>query len=197
MKIQLTKINKLTDYKYINLYKCNYTKDNVNVEYYFTSRRTQDKLALTNKEISVDAVRIVPYYIVDNNIFVVLTKEFRYPINNYVYSTPAGLVDNGENVNDAIRRELQEEIGAKVKKIEALTSPAYTSVGLTDETIVLYSAEIQLGGIQNLQGDEIIEYFVMPLKDILRFSSEQVHDFQAKMALQLFYYKMKEKFIMP
>ena len=40
-----------------------------------------------------------------------LIKQFRYPINAYVYEFPAGLVEPGEEMAQAGIREIYEETG--------------------------------------------------------------------------------------
>ena len=191
MEIKLIDINKVTDTKYLNLYSCKYQKDNDIIDYYIASRRKIENLSANNAgKIHTDVVRIVPYFFKDNELFVVLTKEFRYPLNSYVYSIPAGLIDQGETQEDAVKREVFEEIGGEVLSTKLLAGPSYASVGLTDEMLVSYMAEINLTNTQNLDGNEIIEYFVMPFKDIKRFADEKVYDFQAKVLLYLFYYEM-------
>ena len=191
MDIKLIDVNKVTDTKYLNLYACKYQKENDIVDYYVASRRKIENLSANNAgKIHTDVVRIVPYFFKDNELFVVLTKEFRYPLNSYVYSIPAGLIDQGETQEDAVKREVFEEIGGEVLSTKLLAGPSYASVGLTDETLVSYMAEINLTNTQNLDGNEIIEYFVMPFKDIKRFADEKVYDFQAKVLLYLFYYEM-------
>ena len=190
MKTEILNIEKLTDSKYLNLYRCDYLiNDTKNLDYYVASRREKNELAVNYPNIvNANVVRIVPYYYKDNEMYVVLTKEFRYPLNCYVYSTPAGIIEKDESPDNAIVREIYEEIGGKVINSTLLADASYTSVGLTDEAIVCYMAEIELTNTQHLDGSEQIEYFVMPFKDIKRFADEKVTDFQAKMLINYFYY---------
>ena len=191
-KIEL--IKKLTDTKYLNLFYYKYNINGKESNYYVASRRKEEDLAIKNVgKVIADAVRILPYFYKDGEIFVVLTREFRQPINDYVYSTPAGRIEDGDTAEETVVREVQEEIGAKVLNMHLMATPAYSSVGLTDEAIACYSVEIEYGGKANLQDCEIIESFVMPLKDISRFADEKVHDFQAKMVIKLFYYEKMEE----
>ena len=66
-----------------------------------------------------------------------LVKQFRYPINAYVYEFPAGLVEPGEEMAQAGIREIYEETGLvfEPKVTEgAYTRPFFTTVGMTDES---------------------------------------------------------------
>ncbi|WP_307721315.1 NUDIX domain-containing protein, partial [Clostridioides difficile] len=38
-----------------------------------------------------------------------LIRQFRVPINGYIYELPAGLVDEGESIDISVERELREE----------------------------------------------------------------------------------------
>ena len=87
-------VEKLTDKKYLNLFELVYETEKGEKRYEIASRKTiPDVVSKTNKP---DAVRIIPYFYDKNkNLKVVLIREFRYPINDYVYAVPAGLIDEG------------------------------------------------------------------------------------------------------
>lgn len=96
------------------------------------------------------AVVIIP--ILRNPNGIVLLKEFRVPINNYVLSIPAGLVEKDEDVLVAAGRELEEETGYKAGYLQTvLETPS--SVGLSCERLIYVIAddliEVSEGG-----GDE-------------------------------------------
>ena len=55
-----------------------------------------------------DAVCIVPL-LPDGSVL--LEREFRYPLNSWCVSLPAGLIDAGESLEEAVARELSEEPG--------------------------------------------------------------------------------------
>ncbi len=66
----------------------------------------------------------------------VLVRQFRYPINDYIYEFPAGLVEPGEDMYQAGVREIYEETGlcfVPKKADPAYSRPFYTTVGMTDE----------------------------------------------------------------
>ena len=186
----LNKVDKLTNTPYLDLYYYNYTINGKQSHYYVASRRKPEDLAIYNVgKVEPDCVRIIPYFKKDDKIFVVLTREFRQPINDFVYSTPAGRIEFGEDAKTCAVRELEEEIGCTVKKLDLMVSPSFSSVGLTDECIIVYSAEIELTSQQNLQDCETIERFPIELKDLKRFAEEEIKDFQAKTILTIFYYE--------
>ena len=108
LKVKVIKsINKVTDLKYLNLYQAIYDVDGKEFVYNFASRRNNGELVCQGLE-KVDAVRILPYIVKGGVIYVVLIKEFRYPLNQYIYSTPAGLVDDNEDTVASAKREIEE-----------------------------------------------------------------------------------------
>jgi len=88
-----------------------------------------------------------------------LIKEFRFPINNYVIASPAGLID--------------EEIGYSPEQVTITSTllPSYSSVGLTDEqtSSVFVTVDDSIKPKQNLEGAEDIEYFWVTPKEAKHF----------------------------
>ena len=67
---------------------------------------------------------------------VVLIRQYRYPIGDYIYEFPAGLVEPGEDMEQAAIRELYEETGLRLTPIPGgcCSRPFFTTVGMTDES---------------------------------------------------------------
>ncbi|NLP41147.1 MAG: NUDIX hydrolase [Veillonellaceae bacterium] len=82
------------------------------------------------------AVAVVP--ILDDGR-IVLVKQFRYPIGKVTLEIPAGKLDNNEDPEECVARELREETGYVAKQMIKLTS-IYTAPGFTNEIIHLYIA---------------------------------------------------------
>jgi ADP-ribose pyrophosphatase len=93
----------------------------------------------------------------------VLIKEFRVPLNDYIWGLPAGLVEKGESPEDTAAREITEETGLTIKKLTRTSSSmTYTSPGLTNEGLVLVFAEVEGTPSNKLQeASEDIEVHVL------------------------------------
>ena len=81
-------------------------------------------------------IGIVPF---TDNGEVVLIRQFRPPINGFVIELPAGLVDAGEDFEQAVRRELIEETGYEAGDVQFLTEGPMSS-GASAEILSVYVA---------------------------------------------------------
>ena len=68
---------------------------------------------------------------------VLLQAEFRLATNHFVYNFPAGLIDKGETVEEAAKREIKEETGLDLVEIKDVLPPSYASQGTSDELMQL------------------------------------------------------------
>ena len=94
-KSQIKKVNPLVVTKFVGLYDVEYkNKENQNRHWMVASRKEQselEKVYLENKEDKIDAVVIAALHKDENKLVVI--KQYRVPINGYIYELPAGLVD--------------------------------------------------------------------------------------------------------
>ena len=179
-------VKKITKEKFINLYKANYLVGKNKYPYLIASRRDIKNLSINTKNKITDAVTILPYIVENDEISVIITKEFRYAVNDYVYSLPAGLVDPGENIAESAMRELKEEIGGDILILEQITNCGYTSEGFTDESLVCFKAQVKLGE-NNLEAFEDINIEIVKLKDILVYTENKNFNLVSLLLLKNFY----------
>ncbi len=169
----MSKINKLTtlaETKFLNLYNAEYSNKGGNVKnWIIASRKEKENLEgvyLNNKELQDDAVLIVPFHKEEEKIVVI--RQFRVPINSYIYEMPAGLIDKGESPQTAITRELKEETGLDVIEIlkNTVKGQLFLSPGMTDESVT--SVFCTCGGTISkayMEEDEDIEPILLSQKE--------------------------------
>jgi ADP-ribose pyrophosphatase len=101
----------------------------------------------------------------------VLTEQYRIPVNQRVIELPAGLAGDGpgdelETLAAAARRELLEETGYEAKEMIALTAGP-PSAGLATEIVTILRAtglrRVAAGGGE---GDEQIQVHEVPLDQV-------------------------------
>jgi ADP-ribose pyrophosphatase len=144
--------------KWLNLWNAAYEHNGHTGAWVFASRK-DPPLAQSGEE-KPDAVVICPIIRVENEYKVVAVREFRIPLNDYVYDLPAGLIEDGEKPETAARRELFQETGLELVSVLDQSPILYTSPGLADEAAVIMFvfARGELTN-ENQEGVEDIEVF--------------------------------------
>lgn len=130
-----------------------------------------EQAAGTSGKRTADAVSIVPITR-DGNL--VLIREFRYPLNSWCVSLPAGLIDAGETLEEAVARELSEETGYRLRDdivpaVRPLPQPGFSSTGLTEENVQVVFAQVEPGGQPRPDSAELIEPFTVARADLRAF----------------------------
>lgn len=118
-----------------------------------------------------DAVCIVPL-LPDGSVL--LEREFRYPLNSWCVSLPAGLIDAGESLEEAVARELSEETGYRLRDdivpaVRPLPQPGFSSTGLTEENVQVVFAQVEPGGQPRPDSAELIEPFTVARSGLRAF----------------------------
>jgi ADP-ribose pyrophosphatase len=131
--MQIKRIEQLTHEKWLNLFSATFEHNGHGGHWLYASRKPQP-----NTEMTADAVIVVPMLRMPNEPpRLVMVKEFRVPVGDYIFAFPAGLLDKDESIEDAARRELLEETGLEVVAVHRVTQPLYSSSGLTDEAVAM------------------------------------------------------------
>ncbi|WP_077866767.1 NUDIX hydrolase [Clostridium saccharobutylicum] len=157
---KIKKLKTLSETKFLKFYEAEYENKLGNMKTWtIASRKNEDVLNdrfFNGKEDSEDAVVVVALHKPSNKL--VIIKQFRIPINSYVYELTAGLIDPGEDAKMTIERELMEETGLKVIEVIKVINKLYLSPGMTDECVMMAYCTCE-GDIndKNLEDDECIE----------------------------------------
>lgn len=192
MNNKIKDVKTLVKTKFVGLYDVEYkNKQNEDRHWMVASRKSEDELKevyLEGKEDKIDAVVIAAFHESENKL--VLIKQFRVPINNYIYELPAGLVDNDESMESTVARELKEETGLELVRINDVKSrqKVYLSPGMTDESVAFVYCTCE-GELSNefLEDDEDIESMLISKEqatEILR--SDEIIDIKSYLILQMF-----------
>ena len=110
------------------------------------------------------SVGIIP---ITNNGEIVLIKQYRHAVNEYLIEIPAGKMENEENPIEAAKRELEEETGYR-GELTALTQ-CYLAPGYDTEMMYLFVAK-DICKVDNsllMDGDENISNRIVKLDDAL------------------------------
>ena len=94
---------------------------------------------------------------------VLLQKEWRYPVQDFIYEFPAGLLDTNDNSpKDTAKRELMEETGLYIIEYIDYLPAAYQSAGMTNETtgLVICKADGEITRANLQEGEDIYPEWV-------------------------------------
>ncbi len=134
-------ITQTTDNRFLNMYELDMENENgKHSKYYVASRvKNMEQLKISTRKNAPDGVIIYSIYREEKTKEekIVLIRQYRCPIDDYIYEFPAGLVEDGEDYKVAGARELKEETGLDFQPIDAkemFTKPYFTTIGMTDES---------------------------------------------------------------
>ena len=98
---------------------------------------------------------------------VVLERQFRYPFREVIVEIPAGKLDSAdEDPREAALRELREETGIVPREILYL-GDYYGCPAFVGERVRMFFARGLSYGEQELDKDEFLEVFTMPLDELV------------------------------
>lgn len=124
---------------------------------------------------------------------VLLIEQFRYPTYEkgpgWIQEVVAGVIKPDENPEEAIRREIEEEVGYRAQQLTPIAT-FYVSPGGTSERIFLYYAEVgnndrvsDGGGLAAENEDiRLVEYTKSDLSQAL--TTGQIQDAKTLIAVQ-------------
>jgi len=114
------------------------------------------------------AVAVIP--ITEDNK-VVMVRQYRKSVEEYLLEVPAGKLEIGEEPLDCAGRELLEETGYKSENIEYLFK-IYTSPGFSNETISIFVAKDLITDVAQPDEDEYIEIEKYDIDELIKMISE-------------------------
>lgn len=131
------KIEKKVGSKFLSYYEMEAIHRDGSITPYYLASRNPDKTTLkaVTKQNPPDGVVIYGIY-GEKKDRIVLIRQYRYPIGDYVYELPAGLKEPGESIETTAVREMYEETGLDFVPVESgdFSHPFFTTVGMTDES---------------------------------------------------------------
>ena len=125
--MELLKMEKVKDGKYLKNYELTYrNKAGREKKYEIVSRSEIAGPDMIGQKMS--GVSIVAYY----EDKMLLLREFRMGVNRLIYNLCAGMIEEGESLEECIQRELYEETGLSVRRIRCILPPSFAAVAFSD-----------------------------------------------------------------
>ncbi|WP_129700256.1 NUDIX hydrolase [Anaerostipes caccae] len=175
---KISEVSRLTDNPHLNLYHLKGTnRVGKPLNYYIASRvKSLERLKLKTKRNDPDGIIVYSLY-GEKRDRVVLVRQYRYSIDDYIYEFPAGLVEEGEDYREAGIRELKEETGLSLELIDAdpmFEKPGFMSVGMTDESCAtIYGYASGTPSKKGQEDSEEIEIVLADREEVKRILKEE------------------------
>lgn len=136
--MQFLKFEKVKDGKYLKNYEITYqNKAGKEKKYEIVSRR--ELSGIEDVGGAPSGVSIIAT--MEDKLL--LLHEFRMGVNRKIYNLCAGMIDEGESIEECIARELYEETGLQVKQIKKILPPSFAAVAISDTTTYIAFVEVK------------------------------------------------------
>ncbi len=125
-------ISKVHEGRFINRYDIAYeTEDGREKIYEMISRNKDMKTFEELNNLKSEAVIMILTDRAGERLL--LSREYRLAMGMWVYNFPSGLIDSGEDVVEAGRRELKEETGLDLVSVDEVLDKSYSAIGFSNE----------------------------------------------------------------
>ena len=179
--MKLLNLKKVKDGKYLKNYELTYlNKKGKEKVYEIVSRHEiPDEKALG---AHVSGVSIVAYC----EDKMLLLREFRMGVNHHIYNLCAGMLEEGESLEECIQRELYEETGLQVKKILQILKPSYAAVAFSDVKTQIAFVEAEGQFEDHTSDNELIEAKFYTKEEVRELLETEEFSSRAQMAAYFF-----------
>lgn len=173
-----TKIHKLSDNKFLNLFRMEALTDSGRpFDYFFVSRRKAEEIKLLTGDSAAEGVVIYPILKGDPGK-IIMIRQYRYPLGDYLYELPAGLIDAGETPDIAAVREMKEETGLDFEVYTggdaSYRRPFFMGAGFTDESCnAVFGYASGTVGRDDLEDTESIQVLIVDKEEAGRILREE------------------------
>jgi ADP-ribose pyrophosphatase len=106
---------------------------------------------------------VVPFVTPDD---IILLRQFRHAAGGFIHECPAGKLSKGEPPAECAERELAEETGYRLGRLEPLGF-IHVTPGFCDEVIHLFAAHDLVPGPAHAEADELLTTHRVPFRDAL------------------------------
>lgn len=129
------------------------------------------------------AVVVLPFI---NENTVLLIRQFRAPLGDFIIEAPAGVIDEGESPEETATRELIEEIGYEPRKLVKMGSFA-PAPGYSTEILHFFYAEDLVPTGPRPEEYEIIEPYPLSFNEAVKMVLDnRLRDMKTALALLLY-----------
>lgn len=179
--MEFLKFEKVKDGKYLKNYEITYrNKAGREKKYEMVSRR--DLKSISDVGGTPSGVSIIA----TKNDKMLLLHEFRMGVNRMIYNLCAGMIEDGETIEECIVRELYEETGLHVKHIKMILPPSYSAVAISDTMTYIAFVEAEGELSDHTSDNEQIEAAFYEKEEIAKMLETEPFSSRAQLAAYYF-----------
>lgn len=179
--MEFLRMEKVKDGKYLKNYELTYlNKAGREKKYEIVSRSEITGPDALGKRVS--GVSIVAYH--EDRLL--LLREFRMGVNRYIYNLCAGMIEEGESMEECITRELYEETGLSVKRIRTILPPSFAAVAFSDVKTQIAFVEVEGNFEDHTSDNEQIDAKFYSREEVRELLETEEFSSRAQMAAYFF-----------
>lgn len=125
-------IRKVHEGKFITRYDVDYVTAEGHPKTYEIISRNKDIQSLEQLQ-NRQANAVVMILTDESGDRILVSREYRMAMAQWIYNFPAGLIDPGETPEESARRELREETGLRLLRVDDVLDNSYSAVGFANE----------------------------------------------------------------
>lgn len=181
INMQFLKFEKVKDGKYLKNYEITYqNKAGKEKKYEIVSRR--ELAGIEDVGGAPSGVSIIATM----NDKLLLLHEFRMGVNRMIYNLCAGMIEDGESIEECIARELYEETGLRISKIKKILPPSFAAVAISDTTTYIALVEAEGEFSDHSSDNEQIEAAFYSREEVRRLLESEAFSSRAQLAAYYF-----------
>lgn len=130
--MQFKEIRKILEGRFITRYDVDYITAEGNLKTYEIISRNRNIRTLGELQ-NRKADSVVMILTDEPGERILVSREYRMAMGQWIYNFPAGLIDPGETPEESAKRELWEETGLELVRIDDILDNSYSAVGFSNE----------------------------------------------------------------
>ena len=130
--MQFQEIRKILEGRFITRYDVDYISAEGNLKTYEIISRNRNIRTLEELQ-NRKADSVVMILTDEPGERILVSREYRMAMGQWIYNFPAGLIDPGETPEESAKRELWEETGLELVRIDDILDNSYSAVGFSNE----------------------------------------------------------------
>lgn len=179
--MKLIRLEKVKDGRYLKNYELTYlNKEGKEKAYEIVSRkelRESSDLGKSSSGLSIIATC---------RDKLLLLNEFRMGINKRIYNLCAGMLEAGETMEECIMRELYEETGLQLKKINKILPASFSAVAISDIKTNIAFVEVDGEISDHSSSNEDIEAGLYSREEVRQLLTTEEFSSRAQIAAYFF-----------